>query len=85
MKRTRDVTFVHYRRSVRRSSPRDLHGYCPVCGSLLAVVVNDSGDTWGVGSKVVERTVFRVVRDDPEGGLGRASQPGQTGAGSSRD
>jgi hypothetical protein len=55
MKRIREVTAIHYRRSVRRLAFPDPQGHalrsqCPVCGSPLeAVLVNDPEDAQGGG------------------------------------
>lgn len=74
MRRTRELTSIHYRRSIKRSASQRLHGYCPVCGSPLEViVVNEPGETLGGGLKPVEETVFRLVREEPEGRPGRGS------------
>jgi hypothetical protein len=69
MRRTRELTSIHYRRSVKRpSASQGLRGYCPVCGSALEViVVNEPEETRGSGSRPSERTVFRLVREEPEG------------------
>ncbi len=46
MRRTREVTSIHYRRSVKRPvspdfSRPDLRGRCPVCGSTLEVILGN--------------------------------------------
>ena len=72
MRRTRELTSIHYRRSIKRSASQRLHGYCPVCGSALeAIVVNEAEETREGGLKPVERTVFRLAREEPEGPPGR--------------
>lgn len=70
MKQTREVTAIHYRRSVRRpASPdlqsRALRSHCPVCGSPLeAVPVNDPEDTQGGGLKAARGIALRVMQQE---------------------
>jgi hypothetical protein len=73
MRRTRELTSIHYRRLVKRSrASLGLRGYCPVCGSALEVIVVDEPEgTRGGSAKPVERTVFRLAREEIEGGACR--------------
>jgi hypothetical protein len=70
MKRTREVTAIHYRRSVRRSASPDLQSQalgdrCPVCGSPLeAGPVNDPEDTQGGGLKAVRGIALRLMQPE---------------------
>jgi hypothetical protein len=74
MRRTRELTSIHYRRSVKRTASQGPRGYCPVCGSALeASVVNEPAETPGGSPTPVERTVFRLVRGEPEGRPGGGS------------
>lgn len=46
MKRTRELSVIHYRRSVKRSVSRTFPSHCPACGSSLpAGAVNEAGQT----------------------------------------
>ncbi len=72
MKRTQELTAIHYRRSVKRPlspSPQnaDLQDRCPVCGTRLAVVfVQSSEDAKGAhaAQKVVSRGVQKRSDED---------------------
>lgn len=72
MKRTRELTAIHYRRTVKRSvSPNlqkaDLQGRCPVCGARLAVsFVRDSNDA--EGDNAAQKIVFRELEKHPNEG-----------------
>ena len=66
MKRTRELTAIHYRRSIRTSASSnvqnlELQGDCPVCGTRLAVSLGkDSADRAGVNA--AQKATFRVVQ-----------------------
>lgn len=77
MKRTREFTSIHYRRSVKRPVSQELHACCPVCGSALDVIVvatNNPGNPRGAGRKIEERAIFPLVREGPEGYPGGVSE-----------
>ncbi len=62
MKRSRELTSIHYHRSIRRpASPNArsscFQGQCPVCGnSLEAILVSEPADTL-LGSRIALRLV----------------------------
>ena len=61
MKRTREFTAIHYRRSIKRPASLILQSPCPVCGSPLeANLSNDLGATQHGGVKTGSKTAFRV-------------------------
>ncbi len=67
MKRTREVTSIHYRQRFRRSASAVLHGYCPVCGSPLEAAVtgeSDSPDPQRRGCQPEGKVVFHLVSED---------------------
>ena len=67
MKRTREVTSIHYRQRFRRSVSAVLHGYCPVCGSPLEAAVtgeSDSPDQQRRESKPEGKVVFHLGSED---------------------
>lgn len=70
MKRTRELTCIHYRRSIKRpASPnvqsQDLQSRCPVCGSPLeAVFISEPEDSQTDRLKAGQTIVFRVVRQE---------------------
>jgi len=68
VKRTREVTAIHYRRSIKQPSSLVLHSPCPVCRTPLEVIVlNEVGETQSVGGKAGSKVAFRVVRgESPE-------------------
>ncbi len=61
MKRTLEVTAIHYRRTVKRPTSRVLHGYCPVCGSPLEAAFVPPADPQTGNCKSEGETVFCVV------------------------
>lgn len=68
MKRTQELTSIHYRRSVKRSASRVLHGHCPVCGSPLEAVAagaNGPENTQEGDRESAERIVIHLVRKEP--------------------
>ena len=70
MKRTKEVTAIHYRRSVRRLAFPDLQAHalrshCPLCSSPLeAVLVNAPEDTQGGGLKADRGIALRVRQQE---------------------
>jgi len=70
MKRTRELTAIHYRRSVKRPVSQELRACCPVCGSPLDVVVvatSNPGDPRSGGHIPEERTIFPPVCEESDG------------------
>jgi hypothetical protein len=71
MKRTLELTAIHYRRLVKRSAPPSIQNlrtqsHCPVCGSPWgAVPVDQFGDN--EGPKAAQGMIrFRAVPQEPE-------------------
>lgn len=70
MKRTRELTAIHYRRSVKRSaSPSiqsvDLQVRCPVCGTRLSAdLVKNSGDK--KGAQTAQQVPSAVLQKAPD-------------------
>ena len=65
MKRTREFTAIHYRRSIKRPASLVLQSPCPVCGSPLeATLSNDLGETQRGGVKTGSKTAFRVAQQE---------------------
>jgi hypothetical protein len=68
MKRTRELTSIHYRREVKRAfACQGLRGHCPVCGSTLeASVVSQAAQPPTDRLAPVETAVFRLVSEGPK-------------------
>lgn len=70
VKRTRELTAIHYRRSVKRSaSPSiqnvDLQIHCPLCGTRLSAdLVKNSGDK--KGAKAAQQVPSPVLQKRPD-------------------
>jgi len=79
MRRTWELTSIHYRREVKRLfASQGLRGRCPVCGSTLeASVVSLTAQPPAARPAPTETAVFHLVN---EGGKGRTGGgPGRPG------
>jgi len=67
MKRTWELTSIHYRRSVKRPATPETQSldHCPVCGTLLEAIRLNNPEARG-GLNAAQRIVFRVAQ--PESG-----------------
>jgi len=70
MKRTRELTATHYRRSIKRSGSgnirnADLQIYCPICGATLTadLVRNSEGTTDAKAAHVCSRVRKNGAKD----------------------
>jgi len=79
MRRTREVTSIHYRREVKSLfASQVLRGRCPVCGSTLeASVVSVAAQLPTNGPAPVQTAVFRLANEGPKGRIvGGPGNPG---------
>jgi len=82
VKRTRELTSIHYRRTVTKPSSSDVqsqsHTRCPICGaSLEAIFVSDPG-----GPQAAPRIAFRIAQQVGEQNKeGVGNQPGPSSSG----
>ena len=80
VKRTRELTSIHYRRTVTKPSSSDVqsqsHTRCPICGAPLeAVFVSDPGGMGG--PQAVPRIAFPVAQ--------QVGEPNHAGVGDQHD
>lgn len=65
MKRTWELTSIHYRRSVKRPATPDIQSldHCPVCGTPLEAIRVNNPEARG-GLKAAQSIVFRVAQQE---------------------
>jgi len=85
VKRTRELTSIHYRRTVTKPSSSGVqgqsHAHCPICGApLQAVVVSEPTGT--AGTQATPRIALRIaqqVGEQNKEGVGDQHDPSSSG------